>query len=109
MADKSAYDFVSGIIPGGNYLIYQNMTGASVDKELYQYNLTTNESTLINLPDGYTTSRFYDWHPDKSKVVFYVLNGKTNLKILVHDCVTGKTTEIFTPGNTEFESIITMH
>jgi WD40 repeat protein len=104
--DKPASVSVSGIIPGGNYLIYQNMTGASSDKELYQYNLTTNKSTLISLPDGYTTSRFYDWHPDKSKVVFYVVNGKTNLKILVHDCATGKTTEIFAPGNTEFESSI---
>jgi hypothetical protein len=101
--DKPASVSVSGIIPGGNYLIYQNMTGASVDKELYQYNLTTNESTLINLPDGYTTRYFYDWHQDKSKVVFYVMNGKANLKILVHDCVTGKTTEIFAPDNNEFD------
>ncbi|NLC68794.1 MAG: hypothetical protein GX754_08485 [Clostridiaceae bacterium] len=103
---KPASISTSGIVPDGNYLVYQNMTGASLNNELYQYNLKTNESKLIKLPEEYTTTRFYDWHQDKSKVVFYVVNGKTDLKLLIHDCTTCKTIEIFAPGNIKFESSI---
>jgi len=103
--DKPASIHSSGMLSGGEYIFYQNMAGASVDDDLYQYNLTTNESMLINLPDGYKANgtAVFDWHLNKSKVVFYVMNEKTEYKLIVHDCVTGKTNEISVPGNTKFD------
>ena len=31
------------------------------------------------------------------------MNEKTEYKLIVHDCVTGKTNEISVPGNTKFD------
>lgn len=95
---------VSGIIPGGKYLIYQNIKDHSVDCNLYQYNLDTNESIPISLPIGYRANgaAVYRWHANKTKVVFYIMNDNGDLKLMIHDCITGETKEILAPNNTKF-------
>ncbi|WP_028307714.1 PD40 domain-containing protein [Desulfitibacter alkalitolerans] len=89
----------------GQYLLYSPIKGASLVHENYIYNVVTQKSFSLLMPEGYKNEGLHVWNEAGNKIAYYIRSSEGSRKLLVADCATAKTVIYEPPTGTEFEHI----